>query len=197
MTQHTPRWITIPLALIFAIAAGVWLISDRSGQPFCHKQIGSEFNSWAESNGGSPEKRIGTFPNVGGRSEDSLAKILDGFGPHVTWGTDYRYVPGLKQDDPGQLVLMYFNRPTRWISHVEINTTIFREKNWIIVPVDFKWYGDRTEAGPGEWSEWVVEEEFKQRLQETLDYLKSNQRPNWETIVAEHAAFLESLDNRD
>ena len=34
-------------------------------------------------------------------------------------------------------MLMYFNRPTRWTWFAAAPPTIFKEKEWIIIPVDF------------------------------------------------------------
>ncbi len=108
---------------------------------------------------------------------------------------DYGYVPGLQQNDPGQLVLMYFNRPTRWTMHISA-PTIFEGKEWILIPVDFG-QGRREKSGPGEESERVSTEEFKRRLKETIEYVRKMERPNWKTIVAEQTTFLERIDGLD
>jgi hypothetical protein len=74
--------------------------------------------------------------------------------------------------------------------------TIFKDKAWIVVPVDFK-MGGRSPAGAGELSERVSFDEFQRRLRCTLDYVRTNERPNWQTIVAEHTEFLESVERVD
>jgi hypothetical protein len=136
------------------------------------------------------------FPNVGGVGEDSMAALHTEMNEQMAWMQDYRYVPGLRQDDPGDLVLMYFNRPTRWASHVA-PPTIFAAKEWILIPVDFICFGSRTPSGPGENSEQVSADEFTSRLKKTIDYIRAKQRPNWQTIVAEQTKFLESIDGFD
>ena len=46
----------------------------------------------------------------------------------------------------------------------------------------------------GEDAERVSSDELKSRLRKTLDYLQKNNRPNWQTVVAENEKFLESLE---
>jgi hypothetical protein len=105
----------------------------------------------------------------------------------------YNYVPGLKEDDPKNLVLLYSKWPTRFIWHGDL-PTLFREKRWIVVPPDFC-TGDFPRKHRGEQSDSVITAELKARLQRTLDFLKSNQRTNWQQVVKEHTAFLDRLGN--
>ncbi|MFO1487685.1 MAG: hypothetical protein U1F65_04325 [Verrucomicrobiota bacterium] len=134
-----------------------------------------------------------SFPNVGGMERDSLATLREGMGGHMDWANHYRYVPGLREDDPGDLILMYLDVPTRWTWHGP-PPTIFGKKAWIVVPIDFK-TGMRPDAGPGELSERISAEEFTARLKRTLDFIRTNRRPNWETVLAEHSKFLESMES--
>jgi hypothetical protein len=135
------------------------------------------------------------FPNVNGNSRDSLYAISNGMGGYMDWVKDYGYVPGLREDDPGELVLMYFNHPTRWAWH-GVPPTIFKEKAWILIPVDFA-QGMRPRSGPGEESERVSFDDFRNRLRRTIDFVRTNERPNWQTIVAEQTKFLNSIDHVD
>ena len=161
-------------------------ILDRHPPPFCHKQIYFAFHTWMV------DSKTNAFPNAGGIGADSISLMNEQMGG-LTWSKNYKYVPGLCVGDPGDLVLMYVAHPTRWTWHGS-TPTIFRQKQWILVPLDFKSEGpDRAGAGPGELSERVSSEEFRRRLQRTLDFLRTNTRPNWETVVAEHARFLESV----
>jgi hypothetical protein len=57
--------------------------------------------------------------------------------------------------------------------------------------------GGRPPSGPGELSERVSLAEFRSRLQRTLDFVRTNERPNWQTIVAEHAKFLDAVEHVD
>jgi hypothetical protein len=113
-------------------------------------------------------------------------------GGHMAWATNYRYVPGLREDDPGDLVLLYLDRLTRWTWHGP-PPTILKAKAWIVVPVDFT-MGFRPPSGGGELSERVSLDEFRSRLRRTLDFVRTNERPHWQTIVAEHTKFLKSIE---
>ncbi|MBL9171435.1 MAG: hypothetical protein JNN07_27125 [Verrucomicrobiales bacterium] len=141
------------------------------------------------------DRQTNAFPNLGGRSRESMLAISNELGGYIRWVDDYRYVAGLTSDDPGDLVLLYVSAATRWTWHGQRPPTRFQEKGWIIVPVDFKLleHRDPRRLPPGELSERVPVQEFAQRLRKTLDFLKTNQRPNWRTVVAEHERLLESL----
>jgi hypothetical protein len=148
------------------------------------------FDLWMGDNG-MANNNTNPFPNVGGSSADSLASIREEMNGYMSWATNYHYVPGLRQDDPGDLVLMYFDRPTHWVWHGTPHTRL-EKKKWIVVPVDFT-MGSRTPSGPGELSEQIPTAEFKQRLRATIDFVRTNQRPNWQAVVAEHTRFLQSI----
>jgi hypothetical protein len=181
-------WIAGVLAVLVGLAFGYYhFILDWKARPFCHKQIMTAFKIWMGDQGGD----INAFPNLNGVGQDSLAAIQERMGDDMDWAKGYRYVPGLREEDPGDLVLMYVDRPTRWTWHGQPQT-IFKEKAWILVPVDFT-YGVRPRSGPGEASERVSLDEFRRRLQRTLEFVRTNERPHWQTIVAEHTKFLESI----
>ena len=177
--------------LVFFLA---WsgLLFDQEGKPYCHKGFMFGFKRWMSDNGMDINSNTNVFPNIVGSSADSLTAIHDSMSGQMDWTKDYEYVPGLREDDPGHLVLMYMNRPTRWVWH-GMPPTVFKTKAWIIVPVGFG-TGRRPE-GPGELSERVSPDRFRERLRETLDFLRTNSRPHWQTVVAEHERFLESLEN--
>lgn len=179
--------------LIIAGLVYYFLILDWQGRPFCHKQISLAFlQAIFDQKLPAGEAVTNAFPNVNGRSWESLTVIRDNMDGDINmrWARGYRYVPGLRADDPGDLVLMYLDQPTRWTWH-GTPPTIFEKKAWIVVPVDFV-MADRPRSGPGESSERIAGEEFRRRLQRTLDFLRTNERPHWEAVVAEHEAFLKS-----
>jgi len=191
------RWLVVVLVLISLPIVYYNFILDWQNKPFCHKQFLIAFQTWFAINGKDPDGQNNEYPNVGGNSSDSLNVIRKEMGDYMDWKADYGYVPGLRQNDPGHLVLMYFNRPTRWTMHV-LAPTIFEDKAWILVPVDFCIYGNggsRKLSGGGECSERVSTDEFKQRLADTIDFIRTQKRPNWETIVAEQTKFLNSIDS--
>jgi len=184
------------LAAVIGLALGYYnIILDWKGRPTCHSGIMIAFMGSMHEPGINFANDPKPFPNVRGVGRDSLATIRDGMGGYMDWLKDYGYVPGLREGDPGDLVLMYFNRPTRWTWHGP-PPTIFKEKAWILIPVDFA-DGMRPRSGPGEKSERVSLDEFRSRLRRTLDFIRTNERPNWQTIVKEHTRFLDSIEHAD
>ncbi len=187
-------WIAGTFTILIGLAFGYHhFILDWDGRPVCHSGIMLAFMEAMHESGVNFANDPKPFPNVKGLSQDSLITIRDGMGGYMGWARDYNYVPGLREDDPGDLVLMYFNRPTRWTWHAA-PPSIFKEKKWIIIPVDFG-DGMRPRSGPGEKSERVSFDEFRGRLRRTLDFVRINERPNWQMIVAEHTKFLDSIEH--
>jgi hypothetical protein len=177
--------VATPVALIATVLVYYFLMLDWQGRPFCHKQINTAFRLWMR------DRHTDAFPNVAGSCRQSLEAIRDEMGGEMKWAENYRYVAGLREDDPGDLILMYVGQPTRWTWHGSPPNR-FTKKAWIVVPVDFT-MGDRPRAGHGELSERISSQEFKRRLQVTLEFVKTNERPNWEAVVAEHTRFLDQL----
>ena len=177
-------------ALRPALRSGFDVIADHEAQPVCHKQVAGVLDDW------QTEHKTREFPNLRGESQTSLRELpeIDEF-PAIK--SHYNYVPGLTRDDPGDLVLMYVNQPTRWIWHGQ-TPTIFIEQAWILVPVDMKLFGnrDRDQLPPGECSERVPFDEFRARLEKTLKFLEQEKRPNWQTVVKEHSEFLKALGKK-
>lgn len=174
------RWLLIIVGAVVLIPALYFsLILDWRGRPFCHKQIMLGLLTWSD------EAHTKAFPNDKGSGGDSMLAFKEEMGG-TNWAQHYRYIPGLRQDDPGDLVLLYFDEPTRWVWHGR-PSTVFTKKEWILVRVDF--------TGPGECSERVSTEEFTRRLHRTLDFIRTNERPNWQNIVAEHEKFLRNVDH--
>lgn len=182
------RWIGITLATIVFLPLGyARFILDWQGQPTCHKVLMVTFQEWMN------DHKTKAFPNENGVGRDSLNELGQDYSDRELWQR-YGYVAGLREDDPGDLVLMYVNCPTRWIWH-GVAQTIFTKKAWIIVPVDFVHPTmERKITRPGECSETVSIDEFRKRLGRTIDFVRQNQRPNWEMVVAEQTKFLDSIE---
>jgi hypothetical protein len=182
------RWtLGIVVAAVCSVLLAYQYLYDWEGQPCCHKQVDLAFTNWQQVGGTK------LFPNIDGQSSASLAEISQYMGG-VWLEESYMYVPGLNWIDPGELVLMYYAKPTRWTWHGS-PPTIFTEKAWILIPVDMTYYGGTRElAGPGECSERVSFEDLRQRIQKTLDFLRENDRPNWQAVVEEHQRFLATFD---
>lgn len=176
------------LVLLIGLAIGFYfIILDWEGRPFCHKQIHIGIRTWME------DTITNAFPNVIGAGSASLIAISNSMGGDMKWTKNYNYVPGLREGDPGELVLMYFAEPTRWTWHGS-HPTIFKGKAWIVVPVDFTMSWPQRKIS-GELSERVSTDEFKTRLKRTLDFVRTNERPHWQAVVAEHKKFLDSIEH--
>jgi hypothetical protein len=188
-TKRAMLWIGGVIAALIGLPFGYYhLILDWQGRPYCHKQVYTAFRLWMD------DAKTNAFPNIEGSSWNSLVEIREEMNG-MDWAKHYRYVPGLREDDPGDLVLMYLDCPTRWAWHGG-PPTIFKEKAWILVPVDFGLDLDRR-RGPGECSERVSFDEFRSRLERTLAFVRTNDRPNWRTVVADHTKFLDSIKRVD
>lgn len=196
--KRIARWIGGVLAVLILLVLGYrHLVFDMEGQPVCHKQIMFGFTGLMHPAGGNILLDPKPFPNVDGLSQKSLTAISDTMAGYTVWTNDYNYVPGLCENDPPDLVLMYFKSPTRWIWH-GMPRTIFSKKQWMIVPVDF---GFRSESRPnvlqGECSEIISLDQFRIRLRRTLDFVRTNERPHWQTVVSEHEKFLKSIEDEN
>jgi hypothetical protein len=182
--------VSVVFALLLAQVGYIRFLLDWSGQPVCHKNLMFACEGWTEA------QETKAFPNINGIGRDSLVELHDQY-PGANLEDRYGYVAGLYKGDPGDLVLMYVNQPTRWVWH-GMPKTIFTKQAWIVVPVDFTMgmYSERETkiTGGGECSETLSSEQFRTRLQRTLDYVRTNNRPNWQIVVAEHTKFLESLN---
>ena len=107
------------------------------------------------------------------------------FEAHGVLSADYspiRYIQGLRNDDPEDLIVMYVKHKTHWPT-----------KHWFqgfeAVP---KWLvmGPRVDTYWGRAGGWIETPEFVRRFMKTLDFLRANQRPHWEETVTAHEAFL-------
>ena len=195
-------WIAVPLLLLLSVLFFPYLINrygwfhDFENKPFCHKQMTHVLSNWTN------EQAFVSFPNIDGDSLLSMGVLAEKLVQTNQVFLKYNYVPGLQGDDPRELVLFYFNKPTRWISHVHSQPK-WIAKTWIVVPVDYfgagYYEGRRIGSAPnqivarGEQSESLTTEQFTNRLIMTLDYLRTNNRPHWQSVIKEHTAFLELI----
>src|SRR3954471_25065276 len=112
--SHPVRRLAITLVVLVSLSLVVYAVWDSRGKPYCHKQIMLAFHVWQDES-----RNINVFPNASGHSVESLTVIRDEMGGKMDWAKGYQYIPGLNNDDPGDLVLMYLTQPTRWTSHVQ------------------------------------------------------------------------------
>lgn len=125
------------------------------------------------------------YPNIEGNSYKSMAVLTAYWGPGLEGMLKvYIYVPGLKDNDPKDLVLFFVNESGRRRWHGD-HVTVFGEKRWIVIPPCFS---DEIEL-----NEWISTSELKDRIRNTLDFLKTNNRPNWQNTISEQIKFLELI----
>ena len=189
--------VILSVAGAFAILIGLSFgysrfILDWNGRPISNAQLRLAFVSVMHEPGVDFANDPKPFPNVNGSSQESLATLKQAMGGKMDWATNYNYIPGLRENDPGALVLMYFNRPTRW-RWFAVPPTIFQKKEWIIIPVDFATGMRPRSEKDRDYSERVSFDEFRRRLRQTLEYIRTNDRPNCQTIVTGETHFLDSL----
>lgn len=177
----------VPLIVVGAFALVIFL--GPPGPTFtCHRGLDSAFEQWkmATTNGS-------WYPNIGGIGKDSLEAVSVYVYKGMASLQDYRYVPGLKSDDPKELILMYVNRPSIRTWHGDTHW-FRREKRWVILNPQTSSPDDTYGSGWSECGEALRTPEFKRRLQATLGFLKENNRPFWTNVVNEHSAFLKSIE---
>lgn len=198
------RRVVIALAVLIGLPVIFYgFLMDHQNAPLCHSQLGMALLSWLDV------EKTDVLPNVDGRSTESLALLFKRIGWESSdtnpWNERYMYLPGLRRGDPGDLVLMYLAKPTRYIWH-DYPHTVIAKQFWMFVPLDFdgqsSGFGsgigkvvEREIPNRGECSERVSVEEFRSRLKKTLDFLRANDRPNWQTVVAEHEKFLDAIQH--
>jgi hypothetical protein len=166
-------------ALVLAVGA---LFVLRSGaRPFCHRAVDGAFQQWMLET----SHTNGVYPNADGVGSNSLAMIEPFFGHDIQ---QYAYLPGLRSDDPKDLVLMYLKRPTHYSWHGDTAHTIFSPSRWMVVSPDIVMGGTCPEGGV-----MLDTPEFKKRIQRTVAFLKERDRPHWQAVAQEQEEFLKSV----
>ena len=96
----------------------------------------------------------------------------------------FRYVQGLKPSDPEDLVVMYVKKMTHWrTKHLN---SYEETPRWLAMgPQVHDYWGRR--------GGWIDTREFVHRLRKTLDFLRANERPNWQQTVRDHGRFLQQV----
>jgi len=178
-------------ALLILILAGLTavVVMGPPGPHFvCHRLLDGALHQWMlETTNGVK------FTDVDGSSSRSLALVLPHLGLNDTNALrDYMYVPGLRSDDPDNLILFYLREPSRRTWHGDTHC-FSGPKRWIVLnPRMSSPDSDSGRAG-GEADEAISLAEFKDRLHATLDYLKRNERPGWQAAEQEHTRFINSI----
>lgn len=179
-SKRAIRITLIAVAILCILVVGFRLRYPSDPLTLCQKVLDGGFEQCKMENG------TNAYPNVEGNSKKSFASAGQYMWHWEEYYAKYGYVPGLKDDDPSDLVLMYLKKKTRRTWNGDFSGSILREPKWMVIGPDFGY--DLPEGGRLE--ETSV---FKTRLQRTLDFLKENERPHWETVVKEHTEFLNSI----
>jgi hypothetical protein len=183
MTKPAKKLLTGFGALFLAGSASILLLYPPGPAPVCGSLLDAVFQQWLRENHNV------TFPNVDGTSTASLALLRPYFGGSGENALQrYGYLPGLRPTDPTNLVLMYLKEKTRFTWHGDTKPTVFSPKLWKIISPGIASAGPDPEGG-----ELVNTPEFKGRIQKTLDFLKAQQRPHWQTVIMEQTQFLDSI----
>ncbi|MBI2439858.1 MAG: hypothetical protein HYV35_00615 [Lentisphaerae bacterium] len=135
--------------------------------------------------------KTNVYPNVKGNGMLSFGQLGES-RKLENYTNDYGYVPGLRADDPNDLVVMYLKKKTRRTWNGDRHYNRHTEKMWMVFGPDMKraTHGDDLpEGGTRE-----TTEEFRRRLQKTFDFIKENNRPYWQNVVKEHTEFLNSIE---
>jgi len=186
-SRKTILAIGILLAFVLAGLAVVVVVGPPGPHFVCHRLLDGALHQWmVETTNGV------TYPNVDGSSSRSLKLVL----PYLLQDTnalhDYMYVPGLRSDDPDNLILFYLREPSRRTWHGDTHW-FSGPKRWVVLnPRMDSPDSDSGRAG-GEVDEAISLTEFKDRLRATLDYLKQNDRPGWQAAEQEHMRFISSI----
>lgn len=163
---------------------------DLGLKPVC--QVGNALTFWVveQANRGDTN---GAYPNVEGNSAKSMSVLAPFMSPSDRAKTlqNYAYLPGLRESDPNNLIVMYMKKQTRYMWHGDMRA-YRRELKWLVFSPDTDSPFDTEEWCP-EGARRLSTKEFKQRLRRTLDYLNLNDRPYWTNVVREHKDFLNSI----
>lgn len=175
------KWrVTLGVLAALVLTVSTLFVLWSGPRPLCHRAIDGAFQQWMLENG-----RTHVYPNASGIGSNSLAMIERFFGQDIQ---QYRYVPGLSNEDPKDLVLMYMRTQTHYTWHSDTEHTIFSPRRWMVLSPDILMGGTCPEGG-----ELLDTPEFKRRLQITVAFLREHQRPYWQVVAEEQSDFLKSI----
>ena len=153
----------------------------------CHKAIDGALQQWMRETTNDV-----WYPNLSGSSGKSLTLLTRYLHEEANALRDYRYIPGLKSDDPADLILFYMREPSRRTWHGDAHW--FRlDRRWVILNPRMSQPNGGGARGWSECGEAISTSQFRIRLKATLDFLKASGRPEWQSVVNEHATFLSGI----
>ena len=169
--------VAVPILLLAAL-----LVLGSGPRPLCHRALDGAFQQWMLETG-----HTNTFPNANGIGSNSLVMIEPFFAKDIQ---RYGYVPGLRDDDPKDLVLMYLRTQTHYTWHGDTEHTIFSPRHWMVLSPWIVGEGTCPEGG-----DLLDTQEFKRRLLLTLRFLQAQERPYWQVVTNEQMEFLKSISD--
>ena len=188
MKRSTKIAVAIIVPCLGLIGLTTLIVVGPPGPHFvCHRGLDGAFQQWMLETTNDV-----WYPNVNGNSGESLALLIPYMHEGPTALRDYRYVPGLRSDDPENLIFVYVREASRRTWHGD--THWFRkDKRWVILNPRMLPPDGVDARGWSECGEAIPTEQFKARLQATLDHLKSKGRPGWQAASEEHMRFLSTI----
>jgi ankyrin repeat protein len=172
----------ITAVVLLALVGGCMLRFPPDPLVYCQKVLDGSLEQWMAVN------RTDIRPNADGNGRKSLALLAEYMPKSYAEGVlrDYGYVPGLKENDPNDLVMIYLKKKTRRTWNGDHSASLLREPKWMVIGPDFGF--DLPEGGRLENTQ-----AFKVRLLRTLQFLKENDRPYWKNVEKEQMEFLASI----
>ena len=177
------KWLVIISILVLLFLTAEVLVAVHSGpRPVCHRALDGAFQEWMLQ-----VSHTNIYPNADGVGSNSLAVIEQYFGPDIQ---RYEYIPGLKCEDPKDLVLMYLKTKTHYSWHGDTQHTIFSPQRWMVISPEIIGY-EKNSCPEG--GQLLDTPEFKRRVQMTVAFLKEYKRQNWQAVAEEQSDFLNSI----
>ena len=174
--------VIIAATILLILGVAILFLLQTGPRPVCHKALEGALQQWVIDIG-----KTNVYPNVNGDAAASLGEVDQYWGPdHIS--QFYGYLPGLRFDDSRDLVLMYLKQPTAYTWHGDHDHNIFSSRKWMVLSPDMVFSGTCPEGG-----DLLDTPEFKKRLLATIDFLKTNNRPNWQVVAKEQMEFLASI----
>src|SRR2546426_10963847 len=96
LSNNAGRAAAALVAALVLIPTGLYLRFPPGPRPLCHRGIDSAFQQWMLATG-----QTNAYPNAEGNGPASLAMVQPYFGERIQ---QYAYIPGLREDDPEDLV---------------------------------------------------------------------------------------------
>jgi len=180
----------LAVVAIFLLVGAFLIRFPRDPLYLCQKILDGGLQQW------KLEAGTNVWPNVSGDSTKSFARIERFLGPagDHAYSEAYGYVPGLRDDDPSDLIFMYLKRMTRRTWNGDHSASIFAHRKWMVLGPNFlNFTGSASDLPEG--GELIETTEFRRRLHKTLTFLRENNRPHWETVIPEHSRFLYALEH--